>query len=374
MIKFKVLLIGSIQPPHHGSNIYFENLLNSKIGAEFEIHHLDTSDHRDLNNLSKLEITNVYLAVKNLIELSIKLIKEKPNLVYVPISASFLPYLRDGLFILFSKWFSKAKIVIHLHGGDYFRKEFYEKSNFIVKYFIKLSLEKVDCAIVLSNNLKSTFKDLVRNIDVAFNGIDYTFISDENKKNNHIIKIGYLGNLFITKGILDLIEAYGIVTKNNKADTVLEFAGSYFNQDAAKDFIRSFVKKNNLSSKVFHLGILKGEEKEKFLNELDIFVFLSYNEGSPLVILEAMAAGLPVIATPVGSIPEVVIDGETGFIIEKKNPRAAADAIIKLLEDPELRVKMGKEGRKRYEEHFTLDKNITRIIEIFMEVIGNKYG
>lgn len=363
-------MVVSIPPPNHGTTIYLKNLLNSKLKEEFEIHHCDTSDHRDLNNLSKIDIINIYLAIKNLMDLFIILIKEKPDLVYIPISPSFLPYFRDGLFLLFSKWFSKAKIVVHLHCGDYFRKEFYDKSNFIVKYFIKHSLNKADCAIVLSNNLKNIFKDLVSNVVVAYNGVDYSFISTNNIQNTKMIKIGYLGNILISKGIMDLIKAFEILVRHyNCNNIILEFAGNYWNQDNAKELISSFIKTNKLSNKVFDLGFLKLEEKEFFLQDLDIFVFLSYNEGMPLVLLEAMAAGLPIVASNVGSIPEIVVDGENGFIVEKNNPQEAARVIMKLIENPELRKKMGKAGREKYEEHFTLDKNITSMIDIFNQVM-----
>ena len=76
--KNKIVLIGSIPPPFHGSSIYFNNLLNSKIRDEFEISHLDISDHRDLDNLSKLDLTNVRLALKNILSLY-KIVKESKS-------------------------------------------------------------------------------------------------------------------------------------------------------------------------------------------------------------------------------------------------------------------------------------------------------
>ncbi len=79
--KDKVIIVGSLPPPYHGSNIYSQNLLNSKIKEEFEVFHLDTSDHRNLDNLSKLDFINVYLALKNIAELVWMLIKIKQDLV-----------------------------------------------------------------------------------------------------------------------------------------------------------------------------------------------------------------------------------------------------------------------------------------------------
>ncbi|MEO8447271.1 MAG: hypothetical protein ABI528_07225, partial [bacterium] len=92
--KKKIILIGSVPPPYHGSSIYFSDLLNSKLKNEFEITHLDISDHRDLNNLSKLDFTNAYLAVKNIYNLRKLIHKIRPDLIYIPVASNFLPYLR----------------------------------------------------------------------------------------------------------------------------------------------------------------------------------------------------------------------------------------------------------------------------------------
>jgi L-malate glycosyltransferase len=83
-----------------------------------------------------------------------------------------------------------------------------------------------------------------------------------------------------------------------------------------------------------------------------------------------MAAGCPVISTKdVGAIPEVVLDGITGILVEKRRPDQIADAIIKLIEHPELRVSMGNAGRKRYEKYYKTEHNIDKIIELFNKVL-----
>jgi glycosyltransferase involved in cell wall biosynthesis len=112
-----------------------------------------------------------------------------------------------------------------------------------------------------------------------------------------------------------------------------------------------------------------GEQKELYLLDTDIFVLPSWSEGFPLVILEAMAAGCPVISTRVGAIPEVVLDGVTGILVEKQNPQQLAQAMITLIENPDLRRQMGQAGRKRFEEHFTFDRCIDRMIAVFNNAV-----
>ena len=373
--KYKIIIIGSTPPPHHGSNIYSQNLLNSKIKEEFEVFHLDTSDHRNLDNLSKLDFINVYLAVKNIAELVWILIKIRPELVYIPPAASFLPYFRDGLFILSASFFSHAKIVIHMHRGNFFRGEFYEKSNSLVRFFIRWTLNKVDIAIVLGKSLESIFYGLVKYIVVVPNGTDFDpfnnrkYVTKPEKKE---IIASYLGNLFERKGVLDLLQAAKTVLDKHK-NVKFRFAGPWTQQESwTKSRVFSFIYENNLLSKVEFIGTVLNKDKEKFLLDTDIFVFPSWFEGLPQVILEAMAAGCPVISTKdVGAIPEVVVDGVSGILVEKQNPKQIADAIIKLIKDPGLRKKMGEASRKRFKRYYTMDQNINMMIKVFKNTSHN---
>jgi glycosyltransferase involved in cell wall biosynthesis len=93
----------------------------------------------------------------------------------------------------------------------------------------------------------------------------------------------------------------------------------------------------------------------ELLAKADLFVLSSRSEGLPLSILEAMAAGLPVVATNVGGVPELVVEGETGFLVPPGDPKSLADAIARLLDDPALRRRLGAAGRARVAERFDLE-------------------
>ena len=108
------------------------------------------------------------------------------------------------------------------------------------------------------------------------------------------------------------------------------------------------------------------DEVRPFYELGDIFVLSSLREGLPLVLLEAMTYGLPCIATDVGGSAEVIMRGETGLVVEPRNPEELAKAILELLADPELRRKMGQNGKKRVEKYFDIDNSMARISQILL--------
>ena len=105
------------------------------------------------------------------------------------------------------------------------------------------------------------------------------------------------------------------------------------------------------------------------LRELDLFVLPSLWEGFGLVLLEAMAAGRPVVASAVGPIPEVVVDGESGLLVPPGDPEALARAIVRVLEDAVLAERLGRAGRARVEQVFGLDRMVERTDALYQELV-----
>jgi glycosyltransferase involved in cell wall biosynthesis len=105
---------------------------------------------------------------------------------------------------------------------------------------------------------------------------------------------------------------------------------------------------------------------------MDLFVLPSHWEGMPVAILEAMAAGLPVVATAVGGTPEVVEDETTGLLPPPRDPVALAEAISRLLRDPERARRMGEAGRKRVETEFSMDANVRRVEALYEQLLRDK--
>jgi len=126
-----------------------------------------------------------------------------------------------------------------------------------------------------------------------------------------------------------------------------------------------FIKSKGLDGSVFLLGAR--EDAAELVQDFDVFVLFSRWEGLPLTVIEAMLAGVPVVANNTGGVGEMVVDGETGFLIEGLDPEAAERALVRLLSDRDLRRRMGEAGRRRAREKFSLAEMLCRYQELYLE-------
>jgi len=137
--------------------------------------------------------------------------------------------------------------------------------------------------------------------------------------------------------------------------------------------------KSELEQFAFNLGLQRHvhfsglrTDIPNVLAALDISVLCSRKEGFSLTILESMAAGLPVVATRVGGNEEAVVHGETGFIVEPQNPKALADAIMRLVQDERTRKKFGAAGEQRVHRYFSIEVTARKLIELYSSLFITK--
>ena len=159
-----------------------------------------------------------------------------------------------------------------------------------------------------------------------------------------------------SKGVLELLETARIILEITK-EVQFTFAGAWSSpQEKAK--AESIIRENNLRSHVRFLGNVIGEEKVDAFGKADVFAFPTFYpfESQGLVNLEAMASSLPVISTPRATIPELVSDGENGFLVPEHRPDLVAQRILDLKNSPSLRRRMGKRGRELFQLKFTEER------------------
>ena len=141
-------------------------------------------------------------------------------------------------------------------------------------------------------------------------------------------------------------------------------------EGAEKNRLKKLAEKLNISENVIFTG-LRGDVRE-ILVITDIFVLPSLFEGLPNVIMEAMLAGKPVVATHIPGNDELVIDGETGSLVLSKDSDSLASAIINILENPDKGKQMGINGRKRVEEYFSIDETVKKTEELYEALVRLK--
>jgi glycosyltransferase involved in cell wall biosynthesis len=351
--KTKILIIGATPPPYNGMSVATELVLRA-VGDEFCVIHLDLADRRPLSNIGRIDLRNVVLAAYHGLKYLWLLLRKNPDMVYIPIAQDRLAFLRDSLFLIPARLLGK-KVIVHLHGG-YFAT-FYRLASGPTQRLIRYCLGKSARAIVLGTSLSNMFEGILprERVRVIPNGVPDSF-SDKRcpPGNGHRRTVLFLSTLMQEKGTLDVLAAMPTIAKRIP-DVQAVFAGEWYrpaDRSAAQETITSL----GLAAHVKFVGTVSPPFKYDLLSQADVFVLPSYNEGQPYAVLEAMAAGLPIISSSAGCIPETVIDGENGFILKPGSKEAFADKVTLLLSDEPLRKKMGKASRHRFLNNYTFDR------------------
>jgi len=175
------------------------------------------------------------------------------------------------------------------------------------------------------------------------------------------VVLTFVGRLAPPKDPLTLLEAVKTLPKG-----VLLVVGD----GELKPPVEEYVREHGLEEKVRLLG--ERSDVLRILASSDVFVLSSRWEGLPYTIIEAMMARLPVVSTRVGGVPELVEDGVTGFLVPAEDPPALAEALQTLLDDPELRRRMGEAGREKALREFTLDRMLRETERTYEEVVRKK--
>jgi len=364
--KNKILILGKQPPPYMGTAVWFETLQKADWGEAWDVDFFNVNIHRSLETLGKTRWQSIPKNLKLYRKLKKQLKKTKYDLVLIPISQETIGFIKDSFFIRIAAK-RVNKVLLMLHGSNF--QNWQNNSSKRIRKYTAATLKKTDGMIVLGQNLKSLFTNQYSpdQVHVVPNGADFEF-PEKAQKGNDKITILYLSNLLPAKGITDLIDALVFLTSDkNKYD--VNIVGQWVD-DATKAYCLNLVKKHQLP--VDFKGPLYGEEKLEQFVAADIFVFPPRApEGHPLVLVEAMAAGLPIISTDQGAITESVIDGENGFIVKSNKPEQIAEKLDWLMENPEERKNMGAISRKFYEERFTEKNMINNLKAAFLNTLTN---
>ena len=260
----------------------------------------------------------------------------------------------------FLKSLYSIKILWHIHSS--LKRSLY-------KYF------NATCIVFVADEVQQSVKSILskKNVlsRVIYNGIKNDIISYEKEDAaNEVFTVGYVGRLIPYKGLDEFLGAISLVIRKTAS---IRF--SLFGEESYQIHLKGNYKMS-LEERAQELHIEKYitfhgfiEDQRKIYSQIDCLVLPSYREAFPFVILEAMASGVPVIATNVGGIPELITDGETGFLIPPKDPQAIADAVTYVIENPEKVKTVVENARKLVRENFDYRENARQFVKLYRELL-----
>jgi len=177
--------------------------------------------------------------------------------------------------------------------------------------------------------------------------IDLGLFNARKKISERTCLVGYIGRLSEEKGVLNFVKAIpGIIDAKKDVTFLVGGDGHLANE------VKSLLVGNNIQAKVKMVGWISHEDLSAYLNELTLLVLPSFTEGLPNIMLEAMACGTPVLASSVGAIPDVIIDGENGFLLSNNSTENMVSRIMEIINRTDLQ-NISNNARKTIEEEFS---------------------
>ena len=360
--KKKILCILHLPPPVHGAaNVGLQIKNSTLINDDFDCTYINLSTSVTVDEIGKGSVNKIVRYFKMIFLILKNVLFNRPDVCYMTITSKSPPFYKDAILVLLLKLFN-IKLLYHFHNKGVSEKQHKWFDNLLYRFVFKKS--KV---ILLSENLYTDIKKYVDKSQVYFcpNGIEDIETSELPVKETDTIQLLFLSNLLVAKGIYDLLEACKTL-KNKNIKFKCTFIGGEGDVNAQQ--FQEAIANRDLNDCVEYAGKKFGKEKNEYFKKSDIFIHPTLNDCFPLVLLEAMQFSLPVISTIEGGIPDIVEDGLTGFLIPKSDVSAITEKLSILIENKDLRTKMGIAGRLKFSNEFTIRNFENKFLGILMNV------
>lgn len=365
----KVLYLVQLPPPIHGVSltnrfVYNSEVINRGLSKRLVRLHFSSS----IEELRRVNFHKLIAFVAVKARLIYHLLFHRPVFVYF----SFMPVgagvIRDSVFLFLIKMF-RVSVVLHLNNRGIRERtqsplmRMWYRMVFTNTHVIHVTHRLMDREITSLNIRKLAGAYVVPNTTGAFE-------IPEVKRRAKSFRLLFLSNLFPEKGLLVLLEAMKIC-KITIPEAELHVYGAGRGEETDRIY-REFVCGNGLERQVMMHGPVSGNEKVKAYASHDLFVFPSYfaEECFPLVLLEAMQAGMAIVTTGIGGIPEMVEHEKEALIVNPGVARELAEAIIRLYGHPELVQQLGQHARERYFRDFSMEHFEKRMRKVFESIIN----
>jgi len=291
--------------------------------------------------------------------------KFRPHVIHVNPSLDLKSILRESVYVYLASILKpRAAVLFHIHGW----REKHAKAfgtGTVVGFLLRQLLRRSNQVVVLSPRFIPPLLRLLpgkEKYSSLFTAVDVSEFSTARTGDSTQITILSLSRLLPAKGLFELLEALPkIIADNPERQVRCILAGD----GPAASSLRLRIRDLGLVDCVEMPGYVRGEEKAQCFERADIFVLPSYAEGCPVALLEAMASALPVVATPVGAIPDLVTDGRNGFIVPVRSPQHLRRAVTSLVSDKAARINMGGINRALASSTFDLDIVLHDLVALY---------
>lgn len=291
------------------------------------------------------------------------LLLDKVALVHVH-SAVGTSFWRKAIFLLPSFLF-RVPSILHLHSGRF--PQFYEgHCGAVKKWLFRQIVKRVRCTVTVSGALTTWLRGLFPAADAVTINNPMLMPDEADFARRDGSRILFLGKLGDAKGCFDLLRALAMLLDRHPRVTLV------MGGDGDVDAVRAEIARLGLAAHVELPGWVSGAAKQAMLQHCAIYVLPSYSEGMPMSVLEAMAAGLVVVATRVGGIPEALTDGEEGLLVQPGDVTELAHALDWLLSHPDSRRRMGEASRHKVAAQFSGDVAIPVLESLYGRLLHER--
>lgn len=365
----RILCLLHMPPPNYGVTIINDKIASDILARCFKADILAINTSKSLEDIDKISFAKAGTLLKVWFTLLFKLINNHYDFCYFTLTPTGVGFYKDLFFVFLLKIF-RIKTIFHLHGKGLSKKH-NKRNDLFYKFCFKDS--KV---IILAQSLIYDIEKYTKKEDVYVlpNGIQGSLEDDDfkevslNRSSNNHLNLLFLSNMIRSKGVFDAIAAAKIL-KDKGYNFKFNFIGDWF--DITNEEFINKAKELGLADSIQYHGFKSGEDKRKVFKEADIFVYPTFNDTFPLVLLEAMEFGLPIVSTYEGAIPEIVEHSKTGFLSSQHDHASLAKNIEVLINDKDLREKMGALARDKFLNEYTFRNFHHKLINIFHSAINS---
>ncbi|WP_246224498.1 heparinase II/III domain-containing protein [Mycolicibacterium anyangense] len=339
-----------------GISTYVRNVRETDLWRSWDVHHVAT-------HCNGGTLTRCAMFVYGFGDFVWHLITRRPQIAHIHMS-SYGSFVRKFLVMWTAKAF-RLPVVLHVHGSRF--NEFADGASRPGRLLIRTALEHADAVIALGSHWAEELHRIAPNarIEVVPNAVRLqSKVQQDSVSPAHVVFLGEVGE---RKGTFALLEAWAKLVAHTDCPPVkLTIAG-----DGEIDRLRNRIAELGIDASVEVRGWLSEYQVAALLNDVQVLVLPSMNEGQPMAILEAMSRGICVVASTVGGIPEMLSDS-AGILVEPDDTEMLASALLQVVSDSDARARYGASAYRRIEEEFNIEIAADRIDKIYRTILQRR--